>query len=354
MFLVERLKYNKKSHIPLNALQKSMKSQIEEKISSGIYVFEDTACGVCNSKESLLIGEKDRYGLLYKTVACKKCGLVYTNPRMNQSSYKSFYNEEYRKLYVGKENPTEDFFMHQAKIGRNIFNFLKSEGLIKKPLRVLEVGCGAGGILFYFKSQGHTVKGIDLGSEYIEYGANMHQLDLSVGFIKDIDPTYQPDIIIYSHVLEHILDIESELKQISKFCNKNTLLYIEVPGLKYIHKMYSMDILKYFQNAHTYHFSLRTLSNILGNGGFQLVTGNEFIRSVFKKTTIIKSPVSDFPDAIKYLKKIEKYKFLYPLTYGLKGTLTKVIVMILSITNTRNFVRRARHGFRKSASDKIG
>ncbi len=43
------------------------------------------------------------------TVACERCGLVYTSPRMTKEELADFYENEYRALSSGSEAPTDGF-----------------------------------------------------------------------------------------------------------------------------------------------------------------------------------------------------------------------------------------------------
>jgi len=317
----------------LNKIQLGAKRKIEDKIKNGCYKFETLYCPICDSKDSEVLSEKDRYGLAYNVVVCRKCGLVYTNPRMSQNSYNEFYDSEYRKLYVGTESPTKAFFDGQYNKAKLIFRFIKNtnSGLEFKDLKVLEIGCGAGGILFYFKEKGCIVKGVDLGSEYLYYGKEKYDLDLIQGSLSKVPEDFIPDIIIYSHVMEHILNLNSELAQLKKICSERTLLYIEVPGIKNIHNAYKMDLLLFFQNAHTFHFSLTSLTNLLGKNNFKLISGDEYVRSVFSMDNGERKPtlINDFDIVVEYLNKTEKYKYLYP--FKLKSIKKKVLIFTVTI-----------------------
>ncbi len=299
--------------IRLNKIQLAAKNEVERKIKDNQYKLEYVDCAICNSKESNSISYKDRFGLENKTVICKKCGLVYLNPRMNQMAFNEFYDKEYRKLYRGKLEPDLNFFENQFKKGEKIFSYLnKTLGLKPKNLKVLEIGCGAGGILKYFKDQGCIIKGLDLGSEYINYGKKNQGLDLQHGSIFALQEDFKPDIIIYSHVLEHVLDIEKELKKVAAICSKDSIVYIEVPGIKYIHTSFKKDMLVYLQNAHVYNFSLTTLKNLMGKYGFNLIKGDEQVRSIFKfnETSKRNAFINDYEFMMKYIKRLEfKRKF---------------------------------------------
>ena len=70
------------------------------------------------------------------------------------------------------------------------------------------------------------------------------------------------------------------------------------------------------QNAHTYHFTLRSLSNVLAANGFSLVTGDEYVRAVFRKCAIPADRdvfQSDFADVMNYLRFTERARFCYYL-----------------------------------------
>lgn len=316
----QRYKDDSYSILKLNKIQLESKKRVENNIKKGNYSFETICCSICGSTNSELLTEKDRYGLTCHIVICTMCGLTYTNPRMTQDSYNQFYDGEYRKLYIGVESPAESYFLKRYNKAYKILDFIKSTNpaLEFKNLNVLEVGCADGGILHYFKKQGHKVKGVDLGSEYIKFGRDNFKLDLICGSLKDIPEDFMPDIIIYSHVLEHVLNLDSELQLLQERCTDKTLIYIEVPGIKNLHRIYKMDSLRYFQNAHTYHFSLTSLTNLFIKNGFKLIKGTEHVRSVFIKNDSNKKTgfTNDYFDTLHYLLKIERYRFIYPYKFS--------------------------------------
>ena len=347
--LAKRHKNDGIPSLKLNELQQATKLQVDEKVNSKQYNFETVSCLVCEGEDFEKISEKDRYGLYYPVVICRDCGLVQTNPRMNQAAYNEFYNTEYRKLYVGTERPGSDFFKLQLEKGKLIFDFLQENKAFTKPLEemfVFEVGCGAGGILHYFREKGCEVKGIDLGEEYVEYGKNTHQLDLETGFLKDIQLTKKPDLVIYSHVVEHILEPDKEFIELKNKIKDSTILYIEVPGIKHLYPNYKMNLLRYLQNAHTYHFSLRTLQNLMSKSGFELIKGTSYIKSIFKinKQNTSAKIENDYSEVMAYLRGMERKQNFYALTpTALKQGIEKVAINILDKIGIKNTVKRILH-----------
>jgi SAM-dependent methyltransferase len=316
--LARRYRYSPSPAFALNKLQRRMKAQVEHKLKTGNYRLEANPCCVCQGNDFEAVAEKDRYGFAFSVVICKNCGLMQTNPRMDVESYGKFYDHEYRRLYSGAEAPSLAFFQSQYERGGEIFDYL--DGLSALPSQgtgrlVLEVGCGAGGILKYFQDQGFRIKGIDLGTEYLAYGRDTFGLDLSAGSLADLSLDELPCLIIYSHVLEHLLVPRRELATIHERLAEDGVLYVEVPGVKNVANAYDSDFLLYLQNAHTYHFTLTTLCNMLHQSDFQLHAGDEVVRSVFRKRPAASQAPrvaveNDYPMVLDFLASLERWRWL--------------------------------------------
>lgn len=311
--LNRRFKYDRKPTLKLSKLQLKYKQIIEEKIDSNKYIFEKVNCVVCDENNFELLAEKDRYGLYVPTVICRCCGLVQTNPKMNQESYNKFYTSEYRPLYCGADIPTEKFFQMQMMRGKTIYNLVsKVIGEQFTNKFVVEIGTGAGGILQLFKERGNEVFGVDLDSNYIDFGMKKG-LNLKIGKIDELKIiSIKPDLVIYSQVLEHILDPVKELQNLKNYLKPTSLVSIEVPSIRYLKECghYEQDFLRYLQNAHVYHFTLKTLNNVTNKAGFSLIYGNEKINSIFKMSNSNENYNNDYDDTIKFLKRLEMLRIL--------------------------------------------
>lgn len=175
-------------------------------------------------------------------------------------------------------------------------------------MKVLEIGCGAGGNLISFHESGYEVVGIDLGEGYLNFGKSKGLNLLQCNSQQLLENTNEKfDIIILSHVFEHFLNIEKELETISKLLAEEGFLYIEVPGILNLSHNYKNNLLNYLQNAHTYSFSLGTLKMVVEKYGFKYISGNEHIRSVFKKgKQEFKVDKNESKNIIKYLWSLEE------------------------------------------------
>ena len=263
----------------LNKSQKLYLKRLKNDIENGVFEYENVICEVCNGNSSEIISKFDRYGLPYESNFCKSCGLVFTSPRFSSDSYRLFYNDYYRKIYYKGLKSKNHFYENQVNKGEKILKIISQKVNLNNINSVLEVGCGMGGILVPFLNNGKEVFGVDLGSEYIEFG-RAQNLNLRVGNIKD-SKLKKYDLIIYCHVFEHILNLKEELYEIKKRLSPKGYLYIEIPGLLNL-EGYGYDLKRFFQNAHTYNFTLITLENTLKICGFNLIYGNEKVQSIFE------------------------------------------------------------------------
>ena len=165
-------------------------------------------------------------------------------------------------------------------------------------------------------------------------------LNISICGIKSIKKEIKFDIIIYSHVFEHILDLKKEIEEIKERLNPNGRLYIEVPGILNLHGNYRSNLNRYLQNAHTYNFSLTTLCNILKINGFKLVSGNEKVEAFFMKSTTLIDIQNDYDNIFTNLKKYESRKNIWAFTLGGIKQITIIILQTFNLyklfVNVRN------------------
>lgn len=328
----KRFRGDGKPSIRLNETQIKEIDIVKQKISSKQYTYVDSDCLVCGEKKNLeLISEKDRYGFDFTTKVCKSCGLVFASNRFSRENYDDFYISGHQKrIYVGSERPKDIYFKNQYLKGKRIYNFLHKLLPNKKPLRVLEVGCGAGAILKVFAEYGHQIKGVDLNPEYIEFGKTVHGLNLSTqNFFNITDEEY--DLIIYSHVLEHLMNPGEHLDHIKKLLPKDGLLYIEVPGIKNCYKQYG-DLSHYIQNAHVTNFSYTTLHNLMSKYHYSpLSRKNEYVRSLWRVSENNDvNIVNDYNSIVKYLSwnNLLFVRMIHIIRRKIKGTI-KLIKGIL-------------------------
>ena len=343
--LNNKYKYDNKPALRLTPTQLEAKKRIENKILTKVYTFQDVNCPVCEACNYELLSQKDRYGLPVTTVICKTCGLLISNPMMTQDSLNKYYADDNDELYRDSKYVTLSYFNKRYNHGKKIIEFIKKHiGISMKDKFVIEVGCGAGGILAAFKDEGAEVFGIDLGNNYLDFGKEKYNLNLMNMSLADYINNNEGgrfDFIIYSHVLEHIRLLQDELQLIKELCHEKTLIYIEVPGLLSVHKNYG-DFLHYLQNAHLYHFSLGTLLNLFQKYGFSLIYGDELIQSLFTTSNQCLTHRNYYNTNISYLKKMEKINKFIPV-FRIKKMFRKILINMLKKIHLYKIIKKVYH-----------
>ena len=292
--------------VQLNSLQVSTRKQVLRKYADKTYATVEVPC-LCGADGGTVVAELDRYGLPSPSVICRVCGVVRTSPRLTDDSLTAFYDNDYRPLYEGTVDAEDDFLRLQRTRGMNIIRFVA--GLLPAGSRVVDLGCGAGFTLLPFRDAGHRVAGCDLGSAYLEAG-RASGLDLRHGDHTTLTDLAPFDLVILSHVFEHITDPRRLMDDIRPMLAPGGMVYIEVPGLRTIPTSHG-DPLRYFQNAHLWSFDLGSLTAVMAGYYYRRVKGDEFIRSIFTADdTILPADRGGYDRAVQALSRAEATRLL--------------------------------------------
>jgi len=304
--------------MPLNNIRRKAFNDFNEAIFQGIIKINNIETCFCSSQKFQQLSRLERFGLPFGTQICKACGLITQTKRIDVHSMPFFYEEIYWPLVIGLEGG----FLTPAKedeVEPYILQFVDSK---KSHLKLFEIGCGSGtrisSIAQHLSEQDFSVAmyGCDYSSEALSL-AKTKGINTIHGGMEELQTFGKADILILSHVFEHFTDLGSEMENLHSLIGDDSLIYIEVPGVNDLpnKKEYLYDYQMYNVLAHTYNFSLRSLTNVLGKGGFELIKGDEFVRSVFKKSqteTINFQIQSAYDETIEALKlaKIKRDKFM--------------------------------------------
>jgi SAM-dependent methyltransferase len=220
-------------------------------------------CLICNRKTKLkILFTSDRYGINQNTVICQNCGLVFTNPRGTESEYAEFYESNlYRRLYDGRNiAESHDIDLNEDSTRGEFLKFLSKSQIDFKT--VIDVGAGYGHKVYQLKKMGKKALGVEPSLSNCLF-MDSQGLECVQGFIKDLKTIKKKnfDLIVLSHVLEHLHDPIKSLIEISQIESK--YIYIEVPGFG----SYFQSI----QNAHLYYFSIKSLKTVCSKANLKII-----------------------------------------------------------------------------------
>jgi SAM-dependent methyltransferase len=267
----------KNDDIPLVKLDSSQSVAIKKFKQFINEVGEVKLTCICGSeRDGRLISEKDRYGIPCLLEQCQECGAVKVRNILKNNGNTVFYEKYYRDIYEGNRTK-ELYFKQELKRGKKILQYIQKKLDLRDVKSVMEIGCGAGGILKSWQLNGYETIGFDLGDHYF---VDDPALKLIKGDFASTKKTY--DLIILSHVLEHIEDPVKFLQNTLGVLKPKGLIYIEVPG---VFEMHSGDYNRYFQGAHLFWFTKWQLIRILNRLGFEILSSSQSVKIIARKSS---------------------------------------------------------------------
>lgn len=205
-----------------------------------------------------------------RVVSCDRCGLCFNDTHRGRIDYDRYYREASKyadpRLSTGSGASPEDS-RRLAVTAAAIHAFAGDS-----PGGILDVGCGAGGLLDALAVCGcRSLAGMDpalacaaevtrRGHRGVTGTLDDHPLDGSTAF----------DGIVLSHVLEHVLDVPAALEAVSRLAHPTGWLYVEVPDAM----RYGDCLIAPYQDfnlEHINHFSAVSLEGVLSSHGWRVV-----------------------------------------------------------------------------------
>ena len=272
--LVGRLAYPLSADLPdvVHEFNRSARDAVVAEALEGIATPEANPSPF-GAEEEVIVAEVERYGIPLRTVLGKESGLMRSDPYYGPDYLDRFYREHYRNLYRPKRFSQSWFFAEQIRSGQRVLERMGPR--MAGVARVLDVGCGMGGMLIPFKFAGCEVAGCDYGEVYAERGLSLG-LEIRIGGPECFEGE-QFDLVILSHVLEHTANPVSFLREVAGLLKSTGVCYIEVPGLMNMDKWYNGNLLEYLQNAHRWHFTAGTLEAVVRRAGLRVMECDQTI-----------------------------------------------------------------------------
>ena len=266
---------------------------------------ETVACGICGCREfhHLFTARDYIYGNKgeWPVAQCANCGVVLMNPRIPPAEIGAFYPKSYytnstsgvevqgTSLKRGlKDSVLKHYYGYKfsnpqplvnAILGRLILPFTKRwTGTRKYPQPIdggviLDVGCGNGHMLTEYKRLNWKTYGSEVGDESAKLAQEAgHQV--FVGELLDANyPNNFFDVVTLWDSLEHIHNPLESLSDIYRIIKPNGKIYISVPNYgSWYARLFKDQWFMFTAPLHYYHYTDKTLSNLLAKSGFKDVS----------------------------------------------------------------------------------
>lgn len=205
------------------------------------------------TKHFLTVKDHSVSGETFSLLHDETLDLVYTNPQPSAENLGKYYeSDDYISHTDGKRSLFEIVYQVVKKTAIkkkvNLINsFQKQKGTL------LDIGAGTGDFLFAAKQKGWIVTGIEPNTKArekaISKGINFVETSLNL-------PEKSFDIITMWHVLEHVPDIESQIKELNRLLKPTGTLIVAVPNFNsFDAKHYGEFWAAYDVPRHLWHFS---------------------------------------------------------------------------------------------------
>lgn len=252
---------------------------------------------------------------------CTNCGLLYMDTEATQEDFLDYYKygavaPKYCDMF-GKED-TDDYYQHLLQLINPYINRQSS---------ILDIAGAWGEFASYMKELGYEdITDLDPAEKCISYasGHGVKTLMTDSTDMRDIrEESF--DLVILNHSLEHIIDVESTMRNIGRVLKDKGYLFIEVPDVEgYVEEEAApFNFLTY---EHVLHMSMNDMNNLAGIYGYEMINSGKYYKKVSNYPSIYavmrkggkrEITYSEIPEIsmLGYLEKSKKNleKFLAPL-----------------------------------------
>ena len=231
------------------------------------------ACNCCGS-EDFTIAFEPGSAQRYQIVRCKRCDLMYVNPRP----------EDPEHVVISRHIETEDtgpddleklqriekeqLQVRDYDVTRKLLN-----SLYPRRGKLLEIGSGFGFLLAAFKADGWDVQGVDPNRQACKFASQFNHIDARPGTLEEMvydNETF--DVVVMNHVIEHLPDPLAALKEINRVVRHSGHVVIETPRYDTLaFRLLGKRERSLSCEGHVYFFTTDLLRRTYEAAGFQLV-----------------------------------------------------------------------------------
>jgi len=195
--------------------------------------------------------------------------LLTTYPQPDLTALPKYYeSDDYISHTDGKRSLFENAYHFVKNIAlKNKLNLINRLNPEKGSL--LDIGAGTGDFLIVAKNNNWSTKGVEPSEK-----AKAIALKKGVDFVNSTSelPSHSFDVITMWHVLEHVPDLENQIKELKRLIKPEGTIIIAVPNFNsYDAKHYGAFWAAYDVPRHLWHFSKTAIQSLFEKEALQLV-----------------------------------------------------------------------------------
>lgn len=212
----------------------------------------------------------------WQVKSCDDCGLAVLDPRPSAETLARLYSQEYCEEYFveGGERGSAEY-RRRIRLEDHRVRFFRR---YKKTGAVLDIGCGYGYFLAACREKGYRVYGLDFSEWAVGHARQRLGLDITVGPMDEVDLVQEGfDVVTMWHCLEHTPDPAAALDRIRQWLKPDGLLVVDVPNHEGTDAVKTWnDWVGWSLPYHLYHFTPRSLSQLLEKHGYRVLRSKNY------------------------------------------------------------------------------
>jgi len=233
-------------------------------------------CSLCGSESAdLVLAGRDRLhnlGGTFHVVRCRRCGLLYLNPRPSPDELQDYYpTDDYIPYTVAIEDEPSPFKRLDRRFGLHK-RCRAVTAQFSQPGRMLDVGCATGIFVDGMRRRGWEAYGVEINPEVAQYARQRLGLNVFTGELADAafaEGFF--DLVTLWDVLEHVSDPRQTLQEIARVLRPGGLLVLSLPSLESLEaRLFGPYWIGWDLPRHLHLFPRPVLTQLLEEMGFQL------------------------------------------------------------------------------------
>ena len=255
-------------------------------------------CPICKT-QSTKVGTNTVFSKDIDVLQCKnsKCLLYFLDLPKDTSFINDFYEKQYWDDFSNRKSsksiskqslktklsiPISKLLGFYFQFSMRYYTYLKKHSLNSGNL--LEIGCKDGRVLEFFSKKNFICDGIEPDKQNAAFSRTKTNGKIHNCVFEDFSTKTKYNLIILSHVLEHMIDLNSSLQKIKKLLDKNGQVFLIIPNGE------NNNILNeiIYEHPHIYTFNINNIKTALENNGFKIVSSGIFNPFLMSKNILFK------------------------------------------------------------------
>lgn len=249
-------------------------------------LFEHVACDFCGgsdytvriearrppSRDELVLSVSWAQRDSQRIVQCRRCGLLYVNPRPRKDVVLAHY-----------ERDAEDHYAEQAQERLNTFR--RSLRLVERYAtargRLLDIGAAGGFFLRVARDAGWQVAGIEPNRWLCDYAARYLGVDITNAPLHpERFPAESFDAVTLWDVIEHLHEPSDALRLVHRWLKKDGIVVLSTPNAASLLARLFGRRWWFYLSVHLYYFTPEVLRRRMEQLGFTVLATQRYVQTL--------------------------------------------------------------------------